>query len=164
MFAAALHSSDSSPVTPQHPAHPGETIIVYGDDFFSTWPPPPIGIPVDQPAFFQQGQRPAGQVTAGPGYLYLQTYPLPSPCPPPQEGGLCTVSTTNTPALQVTFASLASGKVGIEEIDFVVPANQQPGNWALFFNVGSCPDGSGVPGTCGSTGATSSPYVLLPVD
>jgi uncharacterized protein (TIGR03437 family) len=83
---------------------------------------------------------------------------------PPDESGMCTVSATNTPALKVTFEGLAVGKVGVEEIDFVVPANQQSGNWPLFFNAGSCPDGSGVPGTCGSTGAASSQYVLLPVD
>jgi len=42
----------------------------------------------------------------------------------------------------------------VEEIDFVVPANQQSGNRALFFNVRSCPDGSGVTGTCGGIGAS----------
>lgn len=157
-LAAALHASDSTPVTPQHPAHPGEAIIAYADDFFSTWPPPPTGIPVDQPALFQIAPRPGPTgPPETPGYLYLQTYPVPTPCPPSlNQGALCTVSATNTPALQVTFEGLALGQVGVEEIE--------PGNWALCFNQGSCPDGSGVPGTCGSTFGNSSPYVLLPVN
>ena len=43
-FAAALHVSDSSLVTAQNPARPGESIIAYADDFFMTWPPPPIEV------------------------------------------------------------------------------------------------------------------------
>ncbi len=100
-LAAALHASDSSPVTPQHPAHPGETIVAYADDFFSTWPPPPIGIPANQPSLFQIAPRPGptGPLET-PGYLYLQTYPVPTPCPPSlNQGALRTVSATNTPAL-----------------------------------------------------------------
>jgi hypothetical protein len=59
---------------------------------------------------------------------------------------------------------LAAGSVGVEEINFVVPSNQRSGNFALFFNIGSCPDGSGIPGNCGATLGLSSPYVLLPVN
>ena len=58
---------------------------------------------------------------------------------------------------------LAAATVGVEEINFVIPSNQPSGNWALFFNSGSCPDGSGIPGDCGATEGNSSPYVLLPV-
>lgn len=158
-YAVALHASDSSLVTQQHPAHPGESIIVYGDDFFFTWPPPPISVPPPQQSRFQILDASPHL----PAYLYLQTYPQPSSCVTP-SGSFCSPSATNTPALQVTFQGLASSAVGVEEIHFVVPTNQQPGNWPLFFNSGSCPDGSGVPGTCGATGGSSSPYVLLPVD
>jgi len=35
-YAVALHASDSSLVTKQHPAHPGESIIVFADDFYRT--------------------------------------------------------------------------------------------------------------------------------
>jgi uncharacterized protein (TIGR03437 family) len=162
-YASAVHTSDSSPVTQENPAHPGESIIAYADDFFLTWPPPPVGIPVSQQSLFQlfgpQTVNPYRNVT----YLYLQAYP-PSAGVCPIPGAICGQSgATNTPAVQITFEGLAPGTAGVEEIDFVVPANQQPGNWPLFFDVGSCPDGSGVPGTCGSTGGNNSPYVLLPV-
>ena len=158
-YAVALHASDSSSVTLQNPAHPGESIIVYADDFFLTWPPPTIGIPAPPQVPFQL----VNFAPRDSGYLYLQSYPQPMPCPFPENPLTCTNSITNTPALQIAFEGLAVGKVGVEEIDFVIPPNQRPGNWALFFNRGSCPDGSGVPGTCGSSGAASSPYVLLPV-
>ena len=38
-YAAAQHASDYSQVTVQNPAHAGETIIAYADDFFEVWPP-----------------------------------------------------------------------------------------------------------------------------
>jgi len=155
-YATAVHASDLTAVTAQNPAHPGESIIAYADSFFLTWPPAPIGIPAPTQVQFQV-------LTSFTSYLYLQAYPQPTPCSVPPRLNNCINFVTNTPALQITFEGLAAGKVGIEEIDFLVPANQQPGNWALFFNLGSCPDGSGVPGTCGASGATSSPYVLLPV-
>jgi hypothetical protein len=56
---------------------------------------------------------------------------------------------------------LAPGMIGVEQINFVVPANQAPGDWALFVNIGSCPDGRG--NKCHPQGASSSPYVKLPV-
>jgi uncharacterized protein (TIGR03437 family) len=162
-FASAIHASDSSPVTTQNPAHPGETIIAYGDDFFTTWPPPPIAVWPD-PDIITTYQP---NNLSGDTHLYLQTYPQTTGCPLPfPNPPTCTHSVTNTPALQTPFIGLAAYEVGVEEIRFVVPANQQPGNWALFFNNGSCPDGSGVPGTCNANPASgsSSPYVLLPVD
>jgi uncharacterized protein (TIGR03437 family) len=47
-YALAQHGSDYSLVTPQNPAHAGETIIVYADDFFPVWPSPPAGVPAPQ--------------------------------------------------------------------------------------------------------------------
>jgi hypothetical protein len=158
--AVAVHASNSNLVTAQNPAHPGESIIAYTDGFFMTWPPPPIAIPAPSQVTFQ----PDYTLTASPGYLYLQTYPDPgSMCTP--NPGICpgTGSVTNTPALKINFMGLVAGSVGVEEISFVVPSNQPSGNWALFFNRGSCPDGSGIPGTCGATDGSSSPYVMLPV-
>lgn len=158
-YAIALHASDLTLVTLQSPAHPGESIIAYADDFFMTWPPPPTAVP------------PSQQVTYGIDYpfvrslgnLYLQTYPTPiTTCAP--SPGPCSGSATNTQALTINSVGLASQMVGVEVINFVVPLTQQPGNWALFFNRGSCPDGSGIPGTCGATSGGSSPYVLLPVN
>jgi hypothetical protein len=150
--AIAQHASDYSPVTPENPARPGETIIAYANDFITVWPPPPIGIPVPpQPLF----QTVSAQWTAmrTPGYLYLQDYPTLD---------FHRDSWTWTPALKTPFMGLAPGMIGVEQINFVVPANQQPGDWALFFNIGSCPDGNTVPRKCGTTGR-SSPYVKLPV-
>ncbi|MGO9259082.1 MAG: hypothetical protein ACLQU1_22590 [Bryobacteraceae bacterium] len=51
--AIAFHSSDSTPVTVQSPAHAGETLIVYADDFFLVWPPPPIAVPVGSQPLYQ---------------------------------------------------------------------------------------------------------------
>jgi hypothetical protein len=157
-YAAAIHASDSSPVTPQNPAHPGESITVYADDFFVTWPPPPIAIPAPPGIAFQLDSFLSQFVIVG--SLYLQTYPSVFcivPTPP-----LCMGSVTNTPALKINSLGLAAGMVGVEAISFVVPSSQQPGNWPLFFNNGSCPDGSGK--LCNGDYGVSSPYVLLPVD
>jgi len=157
-YAVAQHGSDYSLVTPQNPAHAGETVIVYADDFLPVWPPPPIGIPAPQqplsqilpsyvssPNLFEASSR----------YLYLQAYPTP----------FCTLSlgcqsNTSTVPVQVTFEGLAPGQVGVEQINFVVPANQQSGNWALFFNIGNCTQAP-INGACGP--GLSSPYVMLPV-
>jgi uncharacterized protein (TIGR03437 family) len=59
----------------------------------------------------------------------------------------------------MTFRGLAPNQIGVQQIDFIVPANQQPGDWALFFNVGSCPDRGG---PCANQGSSSA-YVKLPV-
>ncbi len=146
-YAIAQHASDLSLVTVQNPAHPGETIIVFGNDFFRVWPPPPIGFPAPAQPLFQFDT--SGLYTGLPG-LYLQGYPD-SPIPDN--------SYTNTPVLKVLLASLAPGFVGVEQLNILIPAGQPAGDWALFFNSGSCPDGNG---KCGPEGI-SSPYVLLPV-
>ncbi len=151
-YAAALHASDRSLVTTQNPAHPGEPIIAYGDDLYAVWPATPMAIPIPTQPTFELANLPS---RGEPGNIYLQTYPTPGPSFPTGA----TVSCTNTPALQVSFEGLAAGMVGVEEIDFVVPANQTPGNWALFFNIGSSSDGSG----CNGNSASSSPYVLVPI-
>jgi hypothetical protein len=158
-YAIAQHASDYSLVTPQNPAHAGEALVAYADDFFPVWPSPPIGFETPNQPLFQilPPSLVSSVYMAGAGYLYLQSYPQPI-C---LIGGQCDHSFTNTPALQVTFEGLAPGQIGVEQINFVVPANQQPGDWALFFNEGSCPDGSGPPGRCGY--GYSSPYVKLPV-
>jgi hypothetical protein len=128
-------------VTVQNPAHPGETIIVYGNDFFQVWPPPPIGIPVPSQPLFQVDT--SGQLSGLPD-LFLQGYPN-NPIP----GRSCA---TTTP-LSVPFAGLAPGLVGVEQLKIVVPGSQGPGDWPLFFSV-VCHDlGEGI----------SSPYVLVPV-
>jgi uncharacterized protein (TIGR03437 family) len=149
-YAIAQHASDYSPVTPENPAHPGETIIAYANDFFTVWPPPPIGSPVPPQPLFQILKLTGVYF---PGYVYLQNYPTLD-----FHGN----SWASTRALETPFLGLAPGMIGVEQINFVVPANQQPGDWALFFNAGSCPDGSPTPGKCGLNGS-SSPYVKLPV-
>lgn len=163
-YAIAFHGSDSSPVTQQNPAHPGESIIAFADAFFATWPPAPIAIPTPPEDTFQPLE--IARQDPRPAYLYLQAYPaLIGVCPGPS----CITSNgsvTNTAALQIALEGLAPGVVGVEMIQFAIPPNQQPGNWPLFFNKGSNPDGSGA--TCSASPpacleADSSPYVLLPV-
>jgi len=148
-FAIARHAEDNSVVSVDNPARPGETIHAYANDFFPVWPPPPIGSAVPEQPQFQR--LPIGQsIIRDPGNLYLQKYPTLN---------LKGQSYTTTPALEIKFAGLAPGQIGVEQVTFVVPANQQPGDWALFFNLGSCPDGRGA---CLPFGQ-SSPYVKLPV-
>jgi uncharacterized protein (TIGR03437 family) len=154
-YAIAQHASDYRQVTIQNPARPGETIIVYATDFFMVWPPPPMGFAVPLDPLFQS----IAPVQANYG-LYLQDYPVPTIpiCGGCGGGG----SFTDTPALQILFQGLAPALVGIEQINFVVPVHQAAGDWALFYNSGSCIDGSG--DRCGAVVAgASSPYVKLPV-
>jgi uncharacterized protein (TIGR03437 family) len=156
-YAIAQHASDYSLVTLQNPAHAGETIIAYATDFFTVWPPPPIGFAVPLHPLFPSSTPPPADYG-----LYLQDYP--NPIIPICGGCLFpSGSFTDTPALQTSFQGLAPALVGIEQINFVVPAHQQSGDWALFYNSGSCTDGSGY--KCGSVDdiGASSPYVKLPV-
>jgi uncharacterized protein (TIGR03437 family) len=154
-YVTAQHASDYSPVTTQNPAHPGETIIAYADDFFPVWPAPPIGFATPlQPLFQFSDEDGVGNLIgiSSPGGLYLQAYTTPNPFSP--KG-----SYPNTPPLTMLFQGLAPGLVGVEQINFVVPANQQPGNWSLFFN-DACPPGQ--TSRCPTVPA-SSPYAMLPV-
>lgn len=156
-YAIARHASDSNLVTLQNPAHPGESIIAYADDFFMTWPRPPIAIPAPAQVTFQ----PDYSLRVSPGNLYLQAYPNPvSTCTP--NPGLCNGPAPDTPALTISSMGLAVGSVGLEEVNFVVPSNQRSGTFALFFN--SCTNGGGLSGSCGGVSGDSSPYVLLPVN
>src|ERR1700733_9629960 len=135
-YAAAVHASDSSPVTPQNPAHPGESIVAYADGFFMTWPRPPIGIPAPAQVNFQ----PDYSLLSSPGSLYLQAFPMyVSNCAP--EPGLCTMEGTfpSTPPVTINSMGLLEGAVGVETINFVVPSLQAPGVWALFFNIVTYP-------------------------
>lgn len=150
-FAIAQHGSDRSFVTVQNPAHPGETIIAYGTGFFSVWPPPPIAFPVpEQPLFLADMPYPGFT-----GYLFLQSPPR-TVVSGDQFQGSC----ADTPALSVTFEGLAASFVGVEQITFIVPSYQQPGDWALFFNIGTNVYGGG----CDPIhDPISSLYVKLPV-
>ena len=67
----------------------------------------------------------------------------------------------STLPLQTTFEGLAPGMVGVEQINFVIPANQQPGTFSLFYNDG-CPTGYAAPLGCARFPVTS-PMVSLPV-
>ena len=142
-YVIAQHGSDYSPVTPSNPAHAGETIIAYADDFFSVWPGPPVGVPAPLQPPIVAG-RPFNS-DKQPGQLFLQYYPPYTPPDPITHLGGGYFATT--PPLTTTFLGLAPGQVGVEQVNFIVPTNQQPGDWALFFNSGSA----------------SSPSVLLPV-
>jgi uncharacterized protein (TIGR03437 family) len=141
-YVVAQHASDYSTVTPDNPAHAGEAIIAYANDFFGVWPPPGVGLPTPlQPLMSFVAGASYPEFTAG---LYLQSYPPGPPAWPP--GGGYTVS---TPHLTTTFLGLAPGLVGVEQVNFIVPASQQPGDWPLFFFA--------------SPNYISKPGVLLPV-
>jgi len=147
-FVIAEHVSDHRRVTVENPARAGETITAYGNDLFSVWPPPPIGIAVPpDPRFEYSDELTASLSGVNSGYLYLQPYSL--------------GSETHTPALKVLFHGLAAGQIGVQRVDFVVPTDQAPGDWPLFYNVGSCPNGDGE--GCATGPVLSSGYALLPV-
>jgi hypothetical protein len=172
-YLNAQHASDGSWVTVDNPAHAGEQIIALADDFFSTWPPPPMGVPVPQQSVYSA--FPLSNPDLGPGAgveelvtpyqaLYLQTYVQSPPCPGNITlPSVCFYYYTTTRAVTIDAEGLAPGMVGIEAITFTVPTYQQPGDWALFFNTGSCPDGRGAPCPGDPPGSYSSPYALLPV-
>ena len=147
-YTIAQHATDYSLVTPENPARPGETIIAYATDFFDVWPPPPVGLPAPLQPLSQI--LPALFTRRSPGCLFLQDYP---------RLFMIYQSIPSTPPMETTFLGLAPGMVGVEQINFVVPANQPPGDWALFFNIGSC---GLLPGQHSLVGA-SGPYVKLPV-
>jgi len=151
-YVVALHASDSSPVTPQNPAHRGESIIAYADGFFLTWPRPPIGIPVPAHVKFQ----PDASLIAI-GSLYLQAPPtFFTNCAP--FPGYCNMQGyfPGTPPLTINSMGLQEGTVGVETINFVVPANQRPGVWDLFFDI--------VTSTPFMTTGVASSNAMLPVD
>jgi uncharacterized protein (TIGR03437 family) len=152
-YAIAQHASDYSAVTPQNPAHPGEWITAYADDVFPTWPSPAIGIPTPVQPLFQQT---VGLFASG--YLYLQPYPAASSVGFGMSGP---VYVPSTPHLKTTFMGMAPGMVGVQQINFVVPANQTAGTFPLFFDDG-CPAGYVDP-NCAAY-PTAGPSVLFPVD
>jgi uncharacterized protein (TIGR03437 family) len=152
-YVTAQHWLDNSPVTLQNPARPGEVIIAYANDFFPVWPAPPIGFATPSQPLFQISTSDA--IIPDPGHLYLQTYPRVPPPPPFPVAA----SITNTPPLAILFQGLAPGLVGVEQINFVVPSNQQSGDWPLFFNDGCAP---GQLSGC-SLAPNSSTYAMLPV-
>lgn len=152
-YAIAQHASDYSLVTPQNPAHPGEAIVAYANDLVSVWPPPTIGIPTPIRPLFQETD---GLVSSG--CLYLQSYPSPVNLGPGMPGPVYPPSTL---PLQTTFMGMAPGMIGVQQINFVVPANQQAGTFSLFFDDG-CPPGYVAQNCAAYPGA--GPSVLFPVD
>src|SRR5262249_51173679 len=128
-YVRAEHSADHSPVTAANPAHPGEAITVYGNDFYTVWPTPPVGFRTPSLWSFcgselyqYRPELPGPAAAFDYRYLYLQKYVYPD---------ANHNQFTDTPAVEITFQGLAPEKIGIEQIDFVVPANQPPGDWAL---------------------------------
>lgn len=131
----------------------GETITVYANDFFTVWPPPPIGVRVPETPIYEfvsTAGRPREDVGAvyDEGHLFLQQYNE-------RRAQFC----ANTPAVKILSRRLAVGTVGVERIDFVVPEGQTAGDWPLFFNVGSPADGTG--NGCVDSEAQASSYGLL---
>ena len=149
-YAIARHEADGSAVSLENPARPGETITAFANDLFPVWPPPPMGVPAPAQPKFQI--LPIGlSFVPDPGNLFLQKYPTLD-----SKGN----SWTSTAALRVLFAGLAEGLIGVEKVTFVVPADKAPGDWDLFYNVGSC---TTPPGNRCHVVGNSSPSVKLPV-
>jgi hypothetical protein len=157
-YVIAQHASDYSLVTPQNPAHPGESIVAYADDVFPVWPPPTIGIPTpDQPLF----QQTDGLFVSG--YLYLQPYPTAVNLGGGGPGMPIIMGyPPSTQPLQTTFMGMAPGMVGVQQINFVAPTNEPAGTiLPLFFDTG-CPPGYIAQDCSGEP--TAGPAVLFPVD
>ncbi len=157
-YASAQHASDNSFVTADNPARAGETIIVFADDFYQVWPPPPLGIPVPPQMTFQyDASLPniASNFVFGFMYLYLQDYPIPTSGMPSQNDN----SNPSSLPLQILSRGLVANQIGVEEIQFVVPSYQLHGDWALFFNTCNYTGGK----SCDGFNPRSSTYVLLPV-
>jgi len=106
-YLLAEHTSDGSPVTHANPAKPGETITAYGNDFYSVWPPPPIGVPVPPTPRYEASPE------TGPAlmeenrvydnaHLFLQQY---------KEGSVRFCAKTQ--ALKIEYKGLAVGKIGV---------------------------------------------------
>ena len=126
--AIAQHA-DNSLVAVQNPAHPGETITVYGDDFYQVWPSSPVGFVTPLAPLFQYDRTLFSGLALSlqPGQLFLQA---------PPGTDLLGNTVVNTPPVSIAFQGLTPGMIGVEQINFVVPANQAPGTWLLFFNDG----------------------------
>ena len=157
-YASAQHALDNSFVTLDSPTHAGETIIVFANDFYQVWPPPPIGVPVPQQTLFQYDSRlPTGtpNFAFDYRYLYLQYYPTPITSIPSRLGD----SYPAGQPVQILSRGLVANQIGVEEIHFVVPPDQPPGDWALFFNTCNYTG----PHSCDLLSPRSSSYVLLPV-
>jgi uncharacterized protein (TIGR03437 family) len=100
-YAAALHNSDYSLVTPSNPAQPGETLAIFLTGLGDVSPSPPDGV-------------------AG---------PLPPSQPLSQTTNASTASIAGT-AATVSFSGLAPGLAGYQ-IDLTVPAGLSAGDSVL---------------------------------
>jgi len=80
------------------------------------------------------------------GRLFLQEYK-------DLSGKFCVTSH----AVKIVYQGLAVGRVGVQQVDFVVPANQTAGDWPLFFHIGPTEDGA----RCDKDGTQSSEFGLL---
>jgi len=105
---AIVQHADYSLVTPDHPAQPGEIVIAYGTnltDFSQVPNQPQLGVPTpsDYPRFVY--------APSSNGITWIVPY-----------------VTVNGKQAKMLFVGLASGLVGVYQINFVVPAEAQDGD------------------------------------
>lgn len=103
-YITALHQDFSGPITPDNPAHPGETIHAYGSGFGPVAPAPPLGKPA--PA------NPLSRVTSS----YV--------C------GLEGSDSVLVPA-SIVFGGLAPGWIDLYQFDILLPAPPSGGSYLV---------------------------------
>ncbi|MFB3815983.1 MAG: hypothetical protein ACE14L_17915 [Terriglobales bacterium] len=134
------HGSDYSPVTREHPALPGEVVILYAAALPQTDPPVPAGAasPFSPLAVVQQ--------YASVGGIREVTLQFDS------AGG----------GVRPLFVGLAPGHVGLYQLNFQVPETLTPGDHVLRVVIGWCGAFHGTGCTAPSSIKLSNP-VILPV-
>jgi uncharacterized protein (TIGR03437 family) len=116
--AIAWHVLDGTLVTLGNPARAGEFLAVYGTGFGPTYPPKPIGFPAPAVPPFQGTMD-----FAEPGTSYNVAQPLRQLSLGPKVA-------------QVSFAGVAPGLAGVDEIIFQVPGGLDSGTQPLTLAVG----------------------------
>jgi len=116
--AAAIHLADSSAVTPQNPARAGELIAAYGTGLGSTYPPKPIGFPAPAKPIFQGVMD-----FTEPNTSYNLDMPARQ-------------LSFESNIIHVSFAGIANGFAGVDEIVFELPVGLSSGSHTLRLAAG----------------------------
>jgi uncharacterized protein (TIGR03437 family) len=133
--------TDYSLITPEHPAQPGEAVIVYGtnlDNILNVVSPPPLGSPA------QANPLPT---------IILSNRPSGIPAP---------FITLDGESVPMIYEGLTPGLVGVFQVNFQVPATITSGNAMLAAVVGSYYTCYGF-GLCTLVPAHTSLSAILPV-
>jgi len=107
-FGIAVRVAGGATIGPQNPAHPGDTIAVYGTGFGGSYPPKPVGYPTPAAPVFEGLNDFATSVTstvAGPARQLV----------------------LGQTAVSVASISVVAGLAGVDQVVFQVPQVQPPG-------------------------------------